>query len=86
MEDRIDNQERKKKIIIISLVIVVLALIGITYAFLKLRLEGQKVITIRVKGLDVVIDESGSDGINIEKGIPVTDEEGKLNQAYSFLL
>ena len=84
MEDRIDNQARKKKIIIISLVIIVLALIGITYAFLRLRLEGEKVITIRVKGLDVELDESGSDGINIENAIPVSDEEGKSNQAYKF--
>ena len=75
---------KKKKIIILSTILVLLALIGITYAFLRLRLEGEKVITIRVKGLDVELDESGSDGINIENAIPVSDEEGKSNQAYKF--
>ena len=75
---------KKKTIVILSVLILVIAVIAISYALSKLTLEGKKTILLSVKNLEVLIDENESDVIKIENAIPVSDEEGSKNSPYKF--
>ena len=48
--------KENKKFIIIALVIIVLLLIGITYAYLRTTLEGEKEYVIRAGTLDLTVN------------------------------
>ena len=64
----------KKKYIIAAVLIVlvsVIALIGTTYAFLTMTIEGDKTITLRAGVFKV--DFTEGDSINLNNGAPVSD-------------
>ena len=81
MKDVIKNN---KKIIIIGVFIIVLLLIGITYAYLRTTLEGQKEYVIRAGTLDLVLGEGNE--LTLEKQIPIEDEEGMSLDGFTFSL
>ena len=57
-----------------------------SYAWLKTVLQGEKEIKIVAKGIDLVLDESASDGINLVDAMPTYDDSGKENNPYKFTL
>ena len=76
----------KKKIIVAILIILIIAVIGITYAWLRTAFNGKKDVQIIVGDLDLILDESNTEGIQLTNAIPTYDEEGKTYEPYVFSL
>ncbi len=77
-----NKSNRKYKIIIVLLII---AIIGISYAWLRSIIYGDKDVKITVGDFDLVLSEPG-DGINLVNALPTYDEDGKTNSPYIFSL
>ena len=76
----------KKKIVVAILIILIIAVIGITYAWLRTAFNGKKDVQIVVGDLDLILDESNTEGIQLTNAIPTYDEEGKTYEPYVFSL
>ena len=80
------DQNRKKLIIASVILIAVVIVVGISYAWLSITLTGQKTNVIKVGNLDLVLDESSSNGITITNGMAITDQEGLATDGSTFSL
>jgi len=76
----------KHKMSIFVVVSAVVMLIGLSYAWLQLTLRGTKDLTLRAGNLSLVLDDSMEGGISMDSVVPVTDEEGKSQDGYTFTL
>ena len=74
--------KKNKKFIIIGLVIIILLLIGIAFAYLTTTLQGDKEYLVRAGTLDLVLDEGNE--LTLEKQIPLEDSEGLTLDGYNF--
>ncbi len=72
-----------KKIIALALALVLL--IGGTYAWLSLTLEGNKTVRLEAGTLSLRLKDE-SNAIDIEDAFPMTDEEGLATTPYTFIL
>ena len=77
--------EKNQKIIITILVLLILV-IGGSYAWLTLTLKGEKKTVIHAGKLSMNLDESSSDGISLLNTYPLTDQEGLNTEEYTFTL
>ena len=84
MKEKLHKLGKKKIVIICSAVLFVCLLIGLSYAWLSQTITGTKNMTITVGDLDLVLDESTSNGIQLKYAIPTTDEDGKAFDPYTF--
>ena len=75
-------EKNKKQLLVIALALVLL--LGGTYAWLQLTLTGTKTTRIEAGTLALTLDESASEGINVEDAVPMTDQEGLATEAYTF--
>ena len=78
-------KNNKKKVLVMSLIIL-LVIIGLSYAWLRTVLVGKEDVQIVVGDLDLVLDESSTNGIQLTNAIPTYDEEGKTYEPYVFSL
>ena len=85
MEEKKKTNSRKVKIIVIAICTVLLLVMGATYAWLRLTLNGSKVNVLRAGGLELTLDET-SEGITLEDVVPVTDAKGLQGKEYTFTL
>ena len=74
-----DFSKKSNKIFIGIILILVVLVIGISYAWLTDTILGKKEYIIKAGNLNLVLDET-SQGLTIENSIPISDEEG-LNLA-----
>ena len=81
MKEAIKNN---KKVIIISVAIILILLIGVAYAYLRTTLQGQEEYVIRTGTLDLVLTEDNE--LTLERGIPIEDSEGISLNGFSFSL
>ena len=81
MKEAIKNN---KKVIIIGLVIIVLLLIGIAFAYLTTTLHGEKEYLVRAGSLGLRLEEG--DELTLEKQIPLEDSEGMILDGFNFSL
>lgn len=87
-----EKQEQKKRKIehyskqMLVLAIILILLIGGTYAWLRFTVTGEKENRIKVGTLVIDLDESATEGINIEQAFPVSDEIGKTYDEYKFTI
>ena len=65
--------------------VLILVIIGISYAWLHVTLRGEKKVSIIGDKLELILDET-NEGIQIGKTLPVKDEQGKEVEAYTFTL
>lgn len=74
---------KKKVLIILGSLIIIMCIIGISYAYWRLTLHqlGRNEVTSGC--LELILSKEG-DAINFEKAYPITDEEGKETTPYSF--
>ncbi len=79
-----ESIKKNKKFIIIGLVIIVLLLIGIAFAYLTTTLHGDKEYLVRAGTLDLVLDEGNE--LTLEKQIPLEDSEGMKLDGFNFSL
>lgn len=77
-------KDNKKTIIAIALLVIFL--IGGSYAWFTLTLHGEKKAIIKAGTLQMKLDETTSDGISIINTMPVTDQEGLEFDSYTFKL
>ena len=80
-----EDKEKKKVItIVISILIVLIAALGLTYAFFFITLNGSDQI-VKVGTLDLVLNET-SEGINIDTAIGISDSKGMSLTPSTFTL
>ena len=80
------KNNKKKYIVIVVLVLLIVMVVGLTYAWLMTTIEGKKDISILVDTIDLELDESASEGINLVNAIPTYDSDGKEGMPYKFSL
>ena len=85
MEEKKKTNSRKVKITVIAICAVLLLVMGATYAWLRLTLNGSKVNVLRAGGLELALNET-SEGITLEDVVPVTDAKGLQGKEYTFTL
>ena len=81
-------EEKKKRIvpIIISIIAIIIIVIGASYAWFTLTIEGTKTNTLRVGNLALTLDDESSVGIHDENALPMLDEDGEKTDPYHFTL
>ena len=77
---------RKKIIWIGMLILVFCVILGISYAYLSIFLTSNKENIVKVGDLSLILDETSSNGITLENGVAITDEEGLTQEGASFSL
>ncbi len=75
--------KNKNKIVIGIGIIGILLVIGVSYAWLKTTVYGQKEYIIKAGNLDLVLDET-SNGLMIENELPVPDAQGLASEGATF--
>lgn len=76
-------EKRSKQLVVIAIALI--AVVGISYAWLTLVLSGTKSNKITAGNLVLNLDDEG-DGVNLEGAAPVSDEVGKEYDTYDFTL
>ena len=84
MEKKVKENKNKKLLILVGILLVILVALGITYAYLRTTLEGQKDYVIRAGSLDLILNEGNE--LTLEKQIPIEDSEGMTLDGFSFSL
>lgn len=81
-------EEKKKRMvpIVISIIAVIIIVIGASYAWFTLTIEGTKTNTLRVGNLALTLDDESSVGIHDENALPMLDEDGEKTDPYHFTL
>ena len=76
---------RKKYVLIISLILVIIMILGVSYALLQKDIIGyNRKIIYQVGDLEVKLDESGSKDISLTNALPTEDVDGLNTEPYSF--
>lgn len=88
-----DNMEQEKIVTpkrLSSMIFAIIGLIaitmGVSYAWLTLTLTGTKTQVLKAGTLELTLDESTSNGINLDQVQPITDAKGMLTTSYTFTL
>ena len=81
-------KNKKKDLVLILIVFILLiAIVGISYALLtKNIVSSSNKVIYKVGDLDVKLDDSSSKDISLANAIPQEDSEGLSSEPYSFLL
>ncbi len=77
--------KKKKEITLITTFLLIIALIGITYALLRFQLTGERTQVLRIGDLELKLEETGNT-LGLESGEPLSDEEGLSLQGFDFTL
>ena len=74
----------RKEILVGTLVLFLL--IGGSYAWFKIQVDGGKQNILRAGTLSLYLDETQTEGINIEGAVPTSDKKGLTQTGYNFKL
>ena len=67
------------------ILLAIVILVQQSYAYLFSTLQGERTFSLKVKGFTLKLDESStSEDITLENSAPMSDEEGKQTQPYTF--
>ena len=78
---------KKRYVLIISLILVIIMILGVSYALLQKDIIGSNgKIIYKIGDLEVKLDETGSKDISLTNTIPQEDSKGLSSEPYSFLL
>ena len=69
-----------------ALAFTLVLLIAGSYAWLTLQVTGNKTNILRAGTLKLTLDDTTSNGILLEKAVPMSDEKGKTTTEYTFTL
>ena len=75
---------KSKRLLVLTLTLVLL-IVG-SYAWLTLTIDKTKTNVLRAGTLSLVLDDTTSEGIKLEKAVPISDEKGKTGTEYTFTL
>ena len=69
-----------------ALAFTLVLLIAGSYAWLTLQVTGNKTNILKAGTLKLTLDDTTSNGILLEKAVPMSDEKGKTTTEYTFTL
>ena len=69
-----------------ALAFVLIVLVAGSYAWLTLTIDKTNTNVLRAGTLSLVLDDTTSGGIKLEKAVPMSDEKGKTGTEYTFTL
>ena len=82
--------EKKKigngKLLLIAIVLILVVIIGTTYAWLRITKESNVVNKITAGNLELTLDDKASEGIKLLKAIPMSYQQGIKTEEYTFTL
>ncbi len=81
-----ENKKKKLFMIGMSVLLILIVVIGGTYAWFTLQLNGTKVNVLKAGTLSLILNDENSVGINSEKAVPMLDEVGETLDPYHFTL
>ena len=81
-------RENRKNIVvlIVTLILVVAIVFGLSYAWLRLTKSSNTVNKITAGNLELVLDDSTSNGIKLVKALPMSYQQGIKTEEYTFTL
>ena len=81
-------RENRKNIVVlvVALILVVTIVFGLSYAWLKLTKNSNTVNKITAGNLELVLDDSTSNGIKLVKALPMSYQQGIKTEEYTFTL
>ena len=83
-------EEKKKigngKLLVIAIVLILVVIIGTTYAWLRLTKNSDIVNKITAGNLELVLDDTTSEGVKLIKAIPMSYQQGIKTEEYTFTL
>ena len=82
--ERYNVKSRNALLPALTILIILILITGITFAWLTLVLNGTKVNRIKAGTLELTLDDNASNGIDLEYAIPQSNEQGLNNDAYTF--
>jgi len=82
------KDEKRKRVLITSLCVlgVVLLIIGASYAWFTLSLNGTKTNVLKAGNLTLTLDDTNATGIDLIQAVPMFDEVGETLDPYRFVL
>lgn len=87
-EPLLEERKKKKKrtMVLVTSLLGILLLLGLSYAWLSLTIFGNKTAVVRSGSLSLKLDETSENGILLKDAVPVYDEIGLKNDPYTFTL
>jgi len=85
IEEHVENNNKSIKLLIVIIALIII-LIGGTYAWYFITLQGTKQNVIKAGTLSLVLDESESIAIDLNNSVPISDLDGLNTTAYTFKL
>ena len=88
-EKEIKQKNNNKKTLIVSIIgvlVLIIAVVGITYAAWNYVFNGSLTNTLQTADISLELLESEDNIINITNALPMSDNEGKLEQAFDFVV
>ena len=83
-------EEKKKignaKLLVIAIVLILVVIIGTTYAWLRISKESKIINKITAGNLELTLDDTTSEGIKLIKAIPMSYQQGIKTEEYTFTL
>lgn len=81
-----NNKNEKKKYLVVGLIVLLVAVIGVTYAWFVLRLNGSdnKVNLRATTTLALELNNEANEITLTSNEVPKSDEQGRATQAYTF--
>lgn len=85
-----EKKERATKhrlgMMIVTIVGLIAIVVGVSYAWFTISLQGSKTQVIKTGSLELTLDESASDGIMLNNAMPIADFDGMNTTSYKFTL
>ena len=78
------TQSIPKQLFVLAFVLIVL--VAGSYAWLTLTIDKTNTNVLRAGTLSLILDDTTSGGIKLEKAVPISDEKGKTGTEYTFTL
>ena len=86
MEEQKQENKKFQKWPIVVLALLIVLVIGATFAWFTLTKTSEKVNTIKAGSLSMELDDKASDGILLQKAIPMSYQQGMNTTNYEFTL
>ena len=82
-----ENEKIKsKKLLVMSIVLILVIIVGTTYAWLNITKKSEIVNKITAGNLELTLDDTTSEGIKLTKEVPRSYRQGMTTKEYTFTL
>ena len=80
------ENKKRGRLLPLAIFLTLIIIVGGTYAWLNLKIIGTKDNLLKSGNLELVLNEDNTEGISIEKAIPLPDSKGLETEGYTFTL